>query len=185
MAGAKSMWEWGLDPMCLSHVKLLSFDLLSLQKPSTTGGSEPFWRKGRPVRNVEMVGVVVSRERKDKFLKFELDDGSGCVPCILWLNHMTNRYYSKTDKLQMESMAAMALKQAEQVQLGKLVRVQGRITIYNQQLQITVSSALVEKDPNAEILHWMECIRLAVRCYDLPGPLPPSHNLSDSGRKRC
>ena len=124
-------WEWGLDPMCLSHVKLMSFDFMSLQKPITRGGSAPFWRKGRPVRKVEMVGVVVSRERKDKFLKFELDDGSGCVPCILWLNHMTNRFYPKTYKSQMESMATMALKQAEQVQLGSLVRVQGWITIYN------------------------------------------------------
>ena len=120
--------------MCLSHVKLLSFDFMSLQKPITRGGSEPFWRKGRPIRKVEMVGVVVSRERKDKFLKFELDDGSGCVPCILWLNHMTNRFYPKTDKSQMDSMATMALKQAEQVQLGSLVEVQGQITIYNQQL---------------------------------------------------
>ncbi|KAH9289721.1 hypothetical protein KI387_033838 [Taxus chinensis] len=130
--------------MCLSHVKLMAFDLLSLQQPTSRGGPDNFWRKGRPDRKVEMVGVVVIRERKDRFLKFDVDDGT-------------------VQKPELECFAAMALAQAEETKLGRLV---------------TVKSVLVERDPNAEILHWMDCIRLAVRCYDLPAPLPPKHNAS-------
>lgn len=157
--------------MLLSHLKLFSSDILSLQKPTRRGGPDTFWRKERPVRNVEIVGVVVSRERKDKFLKFQLDDGTACVPSILWLNHNNTKFYSNVKKPHLECIAAMALAQSEDVQLGKLVRVQGRLTLYNNLLQITVNSVVVEKDPNAEVLHWMDCIRLAVRCYDLPAPL--------------
>ncbi|XP_057856765.1 CST complex subunit STN1 isoform X6 [Cryptomeria japonica] len=130
------MWELGLDPMRLSHVKLLAFDLHALQNPSSWGGPDTFWRKGRPVRNVEMMGVVVSRERKDKFLKFEVDDGTACVPCILWLNHLTSRYYSRVQKPHLDCVAAMALEQDEEVQLGRLVRLQGRVAVYNKQLQV-------------------------------------------------
>ncbi|XP_057856761.1 CST complex subunit STN1 isoform X3 [Cryptomeria japonica] len=170
------MWELGLDPMRLSHVKLLAFDLHALQNPSSWGGPDTFWRKGRPVRNVEMMGVVVSRERKDKFLKFEVDDGTACVPCILWLNHLTSRYYSRVQKPHLDCVAAMALEQDEEVQLGRLVRLQGRVAVYNKQLQLTVKSVLVERNPNAEIHHWMDCIYLAVHCYDLPASIPPKNN---------
>ncbi|KAH9289709.1 hypothetical protein KI387_033826, partial [Taxus chinensis] len=145
MGDGRSMWELGLDPMCLSHVKLMAFDLLSLQQPTSRGGPDNFWRKGRPVRKVEIVGVVVIRERKDKFLKFDVDDGTACVPCILWLNHLTTKFYSKVQKPQLECFAAMALAQAEETQLGRLVRVQGRVTVYNRQLQVTVKSVLVSQ----------------------------------------
>ncbi|XP_059064432.1 uncharacterized protein LOC131052887 [Cryptomeria japonica] len=237
-------------------------------------------RKGRPVRKVEMMGVVASRERKDKFLKFQVDDGTVCVLCILWLNHLTARYYSRVQKPQLQCIAVMTLEQAEEVQLSRLVKLQGRVTSYNRQLQVcyfygflklngyfslflkldrlikcqllmlpnlnwfaisiqvrrqnisclvswkndylnslqgkrsknlsrdlgaqqghtrskthirilgraiirkgrilnrqlTVKFLLDEIDPNAEIHHWMDCICLVVRCYDLPASFPPKDN---------
>ncbi|XP_073101254.1 CST complex subunit STN1-like [Elaeis guineensis] len=145
-----------MDPIQLAHVKLLTSDLLCL----TVWPSNPpcsTW-KGRPTSRAETVGVVVSRECKDKFLRFLVDDGSGCIPCILWLNH----YYliSHGGSSNLDLMADMILKQSEIVQLGKLVRVRGM-------LQITVRDVVVERDPNAEVLHWLDCIRLAKQCYDL------------------
>ncbi|GLJ34977.1 hypothetical protein SUGI_0703960 [Cryptomeria japonica] len=149
-----------------------------------------------------MMGVVASRERKDKFLKFQVDDGTVCVLCILWLNHLTARYYSRVQKPQLQCIAVMTLEQAEEVQLSRLVKLQGRVTSYNRQLQLTVKFLLDEIDPNAEIHHWMDCICLVVRslkiwrfffgvslltvqlllehrkvrCYYLLAPLPPKHN---------
>ncbi|XP_038983546.1 CST complex subunit STN1-like isoform X3 [Phoenix dactylifera] len=152
-----------MDPIQTVHVKLMASDLLSL----TVWPSNPpcFTRKGRPISRAETVGMVVSREHKDKFLRFLVDDGSGCIPCILWLNHHYLTFHDGSSNL--ELMAEMALKQSEIVQLGELVRVRGRITIYRGMLQITVRDVVVERDPNAEVLHWLDCIRLSKQCYDL------------------
>lgn len=152
-----------MDPIQTVHVKLMASDLLSL----TVRPSNPpcFTRKGRPISRAETVGVVVSRECKDKFLRFLVDDGSGCIPCILWLNH--NYHTSHGGSSNLDLMVEMTLKQSEIVQLGELVRVRGRITFYRGMLQITVRDVVVERDPNAEVLHWLDCIRLAKQCYDL------------------
>ncbi|XP_074585928.1 CST complex subunit STN1 [Curcuma longa] len=147
-----------------AHVKLLAVDLLSL---TIHDSSHPpsFTRKGKLVSRAETVGVVVSRERRDKYLTFLVDDGSGCIRCILWLNH-------QPDHLPDLGVAAeMALKEAATVELGKLVRVRGKITLFRGSLQLTVRDVLVERDPNAEVLHWLDCIKLAKCCYDPPTPL--------------
>ncbi|CAL9758212.1 unnamed protein product [Musa acuminata subsp. burmannicoides] len=125
------------------HVKLLAADLLSL---AVHHASRPpsFTRKGKPVSRAEAVGVVVSRERKDKYLSFLVDDGSGCIPCILWLNHQSDR------QRDLGVAAEMAREEAAAVQLGKLVRVRGRITAYRGVVQITVGDVVVERDPNSE-----------------------------------
>ncbi|RZS14871.1 hypothetical protein BHM03_00046653 [Ensete ventricosum] len=133
------------------HVKLLAADLLSL---AVHHASRPpsFTRKGKPVSRAEAVGVVVSRERKHKYLSFLLDDGSGCIPCILWLNDRSDR------ERDLGVAAEMAREEAAAVQLGKLVRVRGRITAYRGVVQITVGDVVVERDPNAEVLHWLDCV---------------------------
>lgn len=145
----------------MSFVKLLVADLLSLTIHGTSRAIS-FTRKGKLMLHAETVGVVVSRERKDKFLAFLVDDGSGCIRCIFWLNHQIDH---ATD---LGIAAEMALNEAEAVQLGKLVRVRGKITMYRGMLQINVRDVLVEREPNAEVLHWLDCIRLAKHCYDLP-----------------
>ncbi|XP_010252192.1 PREDICTED: CST complex subunit STN1 [Nelumbo nucifera] len=160
-----------MDPTYGTHVKLLAFDFLSLTQKSS---SDPicFYRKGRPVSRAETVGVVVSRERKgDKFLKFLVDDGTGCIPCILWLNHLNSPYFSRCNPSDVRLMADMAAGFAEEIKLGALARVRGRITSYRGALQITVSDVFVERDPNAQISYWLDSIRLAVNCYNvLPSP---------------
>nr|CAD1829931.1 unnamed protein product [Ananas comosus var. bracteatus] len=53
------------------------------------------------------------------------------------------------------------------VRLGALVRVRGRVGVYRGAVQITVADEVVEKDPNSEVLHWLDCIRLARDYYDV------------------
>ncbi|XP_043724273.1 CST complex subunit STN1 [Telopea speciosissima] len=160
-----------MDPMQSTYVKLLAFDFLSLSVKSSlsSSSSDPicFYRKGRPVSRTETLGVVVSRELKGKFLKFLIDDGTGCVPCILWLNHHDSPYFSRHNPSDVQILAKMAAQHASDAQLGVLARVRGRITAYRGNLQITVSDVLIERDPNAEILHWLDCIKLASKCYDV------------------
>ncbi|KAF3436266.1 hypothetical protein FNV43_RR23358 [Rhamnella rubrinervis] len=158
-----------------THVKLLAFDLLSLtQNPSASNSSSDpisFSRNGTLLSRLETVGIVTSRELKpNKFLKFIVDDGTGCISCVLWLNHYNSPYFSRRNPSDVRLIASAADRFASEVKLGLVARVRGRITSYRGALQITVSDVVVERDPNAEILHWLDCLRLARQCYNVVPP---------------
>lgn len=134
----------------LLHAKLLAFDLLSISHHRFS--------------RAETLGVITSRELKpNHFLKFTVDDGTGCIPCILWLNHLSSSYFSNRSNVQLASEFANS--SASQVKIGALARVRGRITRYRGVVQITVSDVAIERDPNAEILHWLDCMKLGRTVY--------------------
>ncbi|XP_010070174.2 CST complex subunit STN1 [Eucalyptus grandis] len=153
--------------LSLVHVKLLAFDLLSLaQSPPDT---PTFSRDGISLSRAEVLGVVVYREHKPgRFLKFAVDDGTGCVPCILWLNHATSPYFARQRPQGVRLIADVANSQASLVKLDAVTRVHGRITSYQGVVQITASSVAVKRDPNVEVLHWLDCLKLARRVYGRP-----------------
>ena len=47
--------------------------------------------------------------------------------------------------------------------MGELLRVQGRLSAYNDQLELVVSSLARVMDANEESLHWLDCIASAAR----------------------
>ncbi|KAH0730841.1 CST complex subunit STN1 [Solanum tuberosum] len=154
-----------------THVKLLAFDFLTL-KP-IPHESTIFFRKGRRLSRAETVGIVVSRDFKpNRFIKFDIDDGTGCIPCILWLNHESSHHFSRRCPSNVRLIAQMAADFASQIQLGVIGRVRGKISRYRGNLQITVSDVVIERDPNSQILHWLDCLRLARNCYDKVVVLP-------------
>ncbi|XP_059625900.1 CST complex subunit STN1 [Cornus florida] len=155
-----------MDGLYNTHVKLLAFDLLSL---TPTSSDPPFFsRRGTPLSRAETLGVVTSRELKyDRFLRFTVDDGTGCVPCVLWLNQLNSPHFSRRNPSDVRLIADMAATFASKIQIGVVARVRGRITAYRGTLQITVSDVVIERDPNVEILHWLDCIKLARKCYDV------------------
>ncbi|KAL5561721.1 hypothetical protein UlMin_031468 [Ulmus minor] len=159
-------------PIYNTHVKLLAFDLLSLtQTPSPSSSSShsiSFSRKGLLLSRAETVGTVTSLHLKpNKFLKFVVDDGTGCITCVLWLNHLHSPYFSRRNPSDVRLIANAANRFASEVKLGVTARVRGRITTYRGKVQITVSDVVVERDPNAETLHWLDCLRLARKVYDV------------------
>ncbi|GER55173.1 EKC/KEOPS complex subunit bud32 [Striga asiatica] len=126
------------DALYNTHVKLLASDFLALT-PKPTDPS-PSSINGKTLSRAETVGYVVTRELKpDKFLRRS-------PPGV-------------------RSIARMASKFAAQVQVGAVARVRGRITEFRGFVQITVSDVVVEVDPNAQVLHWLDCVRLARKCY--------------------
>uniref|UniRef100_A0A0A9H977 CST complex subunit STN1 n=1 Tax=Arundo donax TaxID=35708 RepID=A0A0A9H977_ARUDO len=155
-----------MDSIHLVHVKILAADILSLTVQQTSPPS--FLRCGRTVVRAELVGIVVSRDRREKFLRFLVDDGTGCVPCVLWLNHQYLNANTSSGALDSDPTAEMALKMSEEVRLGILLRARGRIVMYRGEIQIAVRDVVLEKDPNVEVLHWLQCVRMAKECYDLP-----------------
>lgn len=159
-----------LRRLCNTHVKLLAFDLLSLTQTPSHSPSDPisFSRRGTFFFRAETVGTITSRELKpNKFLKFIVDDGTGCIVCVLWLNHLVSPYFSRCSPPSVRLIAHMASRFAAEVRLGVVARVRGRITSYRGAVQITVSDVVVERDPNVETLHWLECMSLASQCYDV------------------
>ncbi|KAI4328426.1 hypothetical protein L6164_020783 [Bauhinia variegata] len=162
------------NPVYNSHVKLLAFDLLSLtQTPSpSSSASNPvisFSLRGIPISRAETLGTVTYREYKPcKFLKFSIDDGTGLVNCILWLNQLTSAYFARRrSPPDVRLIAESAAHFADLIKLGVVARVRGKLTNYRGTVQITVSDVFIERDPNAEILHWLDCINLASKCYDV------------------
>lgn len=152
------------------HVKLLAFDLNSLTQSHSLSSSDPisFYRKGVQVSRVEVLGVVVTRDLKPgKFLRFSIDDGTGCIQCILWLNQLTSPYFSRRCPSDVQAIAQMGLVHSDRVQLGHVARARGRITSFRGSVQITVDDVVVERDPNSEILHWLQCVSLARKRYDV------------------
>ncbi|KAJ8749540.1 hypothetical protein K2173_025735 [Erythroxylum novogranatense] len=153
-----------------THAKLLAFDLLSLTQTPNFSSSDPisFSRKGVSLSRAEIVGVVTSCEHKaNRFLKFAIDDGTGCVSCVLWLNHHSSPYFSRRNPVDVRLIAAMANQWASEIKIGVVARVRGKITAYRGEVQITVSDVVLERDPNVEMLNWLDCVRLARNCYDV------------------
>ncbi|XP_058079658.1 CST complex subunit STN1 [Magnolia sinica] len=104
-----------------SHVKILAFQFISLTKQPS---SPPL------ISRAEFVGIVVAVNRRPHFLNFLIDDGTGCIPCILWLNHLESPYFSRHSPSDVRLLADAAARHASAVRLGALARVRGRITAY-------------------------------------------------------
>ncbi|KAK7273993.1 hypothetical protein RIF29_15062 [Crotalaria pallida] len=163
-----------------THVKLLAFDLLSLTQTSP----DSFSRRGIPLSRAELLGTVTLRDlNPNRFLRFAIDDGTACVPCILWLNHLTSPYLARRRSPQdVRLIADAAARAAALVKVGVVARVRGRVSRYRGKVQITVSDVVVERDPNAEVFHWIECVYLARKCYNvLPTPPRPHSSFLVSG----
>lgn len=163
-----------MDSLTSIHVKLLAVDLQTLtirpSPSSSSSSSVTVTRNRRPIALAETLGIIVSLDRTEKFLKFLVDDGTGCIPCILWLNHrqlLENFPHLRDKEIGMEAKAEVAGKQAELARLGELVRVRGSVGVYRGAVQITVRDLVVERDSNAEVLHWLQCVKLARVCYDV------------------
>ncbi|XP_074283917.1 CST complex subunit STN1 [Silene latifolia] len=153
------------------NVKLLAFDITSLTHRTSIPSSSDqttFYRKGIRISRVEVAGVVVTKVLKpDKFIRFTIDDGTGCIQCILWLNHLTSPYFSRRCPSDVRCIAQMANLFSTRLQLGQFVKVRGRVSGFRGSVQVTVDDVVAERDPNSEILHWLDCVKLARKCSPL------------------
>lgn len=89
-----------------------------------------------------------------------LDDGTSCFPCVRWFNHLHSpRSAAAPSDLRVLTDAGDGF--ARRARLGALVRVRGRPGVFRGELQVTVADVVAEPDPNAELFHWLLCIKLA------------------------
>ncbi|XP_027050080.1 CST complex subunit STN1-like isoform X1 [Pocillopora damicornis] len=80
---------------------------------------------------------------------YVVDDGSGTISCCKWHSQDLNTGQESYD-------------------LGQLVTVQGKISVFREQRQLTIDLIYPEKDPNAEVLFWLEAVNLGNTVYKEP-----------------
>lgn len=138
---------WGLDALFWSHMKLFVKEIQYLQEVPDHKGVYSYANK-HPVTRVEIVGYIVSIDVKEKLTTYGVDDGSGTIPCCRW-----RQSEESVDNGQ------------EQLNLGQLVTVQGKISVFREQRQLTVDLIYAESDPNTETLLWLETVNLGKTVY--------------------
>ena len=73
---------WGSDPLLAASVPLLACTLRALQPLPDLPGS--LLLRGHPLRRASALGVLVQLTVRERWARLALDDGTGCVPCVLW-----------------------------------------------------------------------------------------------------
>ena len=150
--------EWGVDPLYLSCRKVFCGLLQNCLYYVERAKLIEMYYFGRPMNKAELVGIVVDIIRTAKRATVYIDDGTGVMPCIKFLNiHDPD-----------------AGPFAPDLSIGDLVTVRGKL-IYletNKELDIAlhlqVDSLDVLDDPNLEALHWASSLHLHQTSYCKP-----------------
>ena len=141
---------WGAHPAFWSYMHLSAAGIAALQ-PSQQHG-QVFLLGSRAVAKVHAVGYVVNVDVRGMMVAYTLDDGSGLVRCVHWLDSAAFGHLSAAD-VRRHSLG-----------LGRLVSVRGKVNVYRDVVQINVHAVREEKDPNAEIVHWLR-VRKVLKRY--------------------
>lgn len=87
------------------------------------GRAEVFLLNGHPVTRVEALGLVTAVEVRAKLTAFALDDSTGSVACVLWVQPRTHPDPERHCPA-----------------LGDVVLVRGRLSVFEEASQIVVST---------------------------------------------
>ncbi|KAI9332454.1 hypothetical protein DFJ73DRAFT_61858 [Zopfochytrium polystomum] len=114
--------------------------------------------RNRPVRKVEICGIVIGKDERENNIIYSVDDGTGVASCVYWFPaDVRQRTIRKT------------------VPLGSLLLVNGRVSEFRGQTQITVNTIATPGDPNAEILWWLDVIDLHKNVYSKTMLVPENY----------
>ncbi|CAG5124034.1 unnamed protein product [Candidula unifasciata] len=153
----------GLDPVFRSCVKMKVKDMYQLQLvnlPDTSKHDEKielYTFRGHVVNKVEIMGLVVMSDKKDRLHSFAVDDATGVILCVQWkprnpgtqLEHHHLPASLQAKLAEVETCRAAA--QEGELCLGDLVQVRGWVSTFRDQLQITVLDMRKFDNPCVEI----------------------------------
>jgi len=134
---------WGLDPFHRCNIKLFIKQIQQLQQVENFPGVYNLF--DHPVTRFQVVGVIVSIERKEKFIKFAVDDGTSVIFTCLWFDN----------RIQADDVT--------KYQLGHLVSVTGKLKVFREQKEINVENIVLQSDHNFEAYHWLD----VMNCYKI------------------
>ncbi|NXG37287.1 STN1 protein, partial [Dromaius novaehollandiae] len=167
---------WGLDPVFSAFARLYIKDIREMRESKQVPGI--FFYNGRPVRQVDVVGIVVQTKERDAFYNYGVDDSTGVINCVCWKNPMgAERPLSACPSTpsslnvleQMKKLQEMVSEKTK-LEIGDVVRVRGHIRIYRQQREIQASSFYKVDDPvcDVQISRMLELPCLYREVYDKP-----------------
>ncbi|KAK3264311.1 hypothetical protein CYMTET_26942 [Cymbomonas tetramitiformis] len=188
--------DGGAPSVPRTHIRVFARDCNRLMQASAADTGIFLLHNTVPLRRVEIMGICVEHETKaNGLVRFTVDDGTGCVPCQLWpqvqLHLQLQRREDAPATLCCDPQltgAAARLTAAEHaniaaLELGALVRVQGRPAIWEQRVQVNVDSYQREHDANSEALFWLDALH-AAQCRPLPNVALQSVEEDPSRRQR-
>ncbi|XP_031552415.1 CST complex subunit STN1-like [Actinia tenebrosa] len=151
------VYYWGLNSTFWAHRKLFVKEIYELKESKEYKG---IYQSGNHVIiRVEVLGTIVSVDDREKLTVYGVDDGTGIISGCYWkINSSTIDLYC----------------------LGQLVTFQGKLTTFRDQRQLTVTSIVLESNPNAEILFWLDVVKLNTEVYSTPYVLPDMASESGS-----
>ncbi|NXH16097.1 STN1 protein, partial [Bucco capensis] len=172
--------HWGLDPVFSAFARLYIKDIKEMRESKQVPGI--FFYKGHPVRQVDVVGILVQRKERDAFYNYGVDDSTGVINCVCWKNPMIaetslsghpSTPSSLTVLEQMKKLQEM-VSQKTKLEIGDVVRVRGHIRTYRQQREIQASCFYKVDDPvcDVQISRMLELPCLYREVYDKPFQIP-------------
>lgn len=178
----------GLDPLFHAFNRMYIKDILSMSEYPTLPGA--FAYKNHPIFKVDILGVVVKVDKKDKLNQYGVDDGTGVILCCIWKQNnyfrpateitKANNYLPDLISYLPSSLVCKVqqIKEAMQMDfmLGDLIHIRGKITTFRQIRQITANFAVCVSDPLSEISRMVELPRLYKNVYNKPFQLPSELN---------
>ncbi|NXP98308.1 STN1 protein, partial [Vidua macroura] len=168
--------HWGIDPVFSAFARLYIKDITEMRESIQVPGI--FFYNGHPIRQVDVVGIVVQTKERDAFYNCGVDDSTGVINCVCWKNPMVAEtplsghpstpssvsVFEQLKKLQ------ETVSQKTKLEIGDVVRVRGHIRTYRQQREIQASCFYKVDDPvcDVQISRMLELPCLYREVYDKP-----------------
>uniref|UniRef100_A0A8C2UF94 CST complex subunit STN1 n=2 Tax=Coturnix japonica TaxID=93934 RepID=A0A8C2UF94_COTJA len=147
---------WGLDPVFSAFARLYIKDIKEMRESKQVPGV--FFYNGHPVRQVDVVGMVVQTKEREAFHSY--GDSPGTPSSLKVLE-------------QMKKFQEM-VSQKTKLQIGDVIRVRGHVRTFRQQREIQSSCFYKVDDPvcDVQISRMLELPCLYREVYDKPFQSP-------------
>ncbi|NXO01896.1 STN1 protein, partial [Rhinopomastus cyanomelas] len=168
--------HWGMDPVFSAFARLYIKDIKEMKESKQVPGI--LFYNGHPVRQVDILGVVVQRQERDAFYNYGVDDSTGVINCICWKNpvvaetSLSGHPSTPSSLTVLEQMKKLQEKvnHKTKLEIGDVVRVRGHIRTYRQQREIHALCFYKVDDPvcDVQISRMLELPCLYREVYDKP-----------------
>ncbi|NWT88298.1 STN1 protein, partial [Lanius ludovicianus] len=168
--------HWGIDPVFSAFARLYVKDITEMRESKQVPGI--FFYNGHPVRQVDIVGIVVQTKERETFYNYGVDDSTGVINCVCWKNPkvaetpLSGHPSTPSSLTVFEQMKKLQeiVSQKTKLEIGDVVRVRGHIRTYRQQREIQASCFYKVDDPvcDVQISRMLELPCLYREVYDKP-----------------
>ncbi|XP_052832919.1 CST complex subunit STN1 isoform X2 [Octopus bimaculoides] len=161
---------FGLDPLFHIHCKLFIVDVLNLSPYPTLPGV--YCYKNHPIFKVDIMGIIVNCQEKDRNFILRVDDGTGLISCCIWKEKVEagdNDFRS----LLPESLRLKAHSLHPVFNHGEMVHIRGKIKSYKGVNRIMISYITPVSSASAEIARMFQRPYLYKTVYDQTLVLAP------------